>query len=243
MSKDSPRITYLKSLLRLEEQRSALQQELQTVLAEISQLSAALSLPATSKAPAAAPSVAKRPTAPRGRRRGRAARGALKARILELLQAAGKAGTKVTDIAATLGTKPVNIHAWFHSTGRKVKGLRKVGRGRYALAVESAAAEPAPAEAVPAKPAKRARRVKRARRAKQAKPAAAKARRKPGRRGALKAQILSALKAAGKSGVSLKELTTQTKTPYRNLSIWFATTGKRTPGVKKLSPGVYTLKA
>jgi hypothetical protein len=57
--------------------------------------------------------------------------GALKDSILAALQKAGDEGLAVKDLAAALGVKSRNIHVWFSSTGRKVKGLTKVGAGRW----------------------------------------------------------------------------------------------------------------
>ena len=58
-------------------------------------------------------------------------RGALKDSILAALQKAGGEGLAVQDLAAALGVKSQNIHVWFSSTGRKVKGVTKVGAGRW----------------------------------------------------------------------------------------------------------------
>ena len=58
-------------------------------------------------------------------------RGALKDSILAALQKAGGEGLAVKDLAAALGVKSQNIHVWFSSTGRKVKGVTKVGAGRW----------------------------------------------------------------------------------------------------------------
>ncbi len=61
-----------------------------------------------------------------------AAKGALKAAIIELLKGAGSAGLTVKEIAARLKAKPGNIHVWFSSTGKRVKEINKVGTGQYA---------------------------------------------------------------------------------------------------------------
>ena len=58
-------------------------------------------------------------------------RGALKDSILAALQKAGGAGLAVKDLSAALGVKAQNLHVWFSSTGRKVKGITKVGAGRW----------------------------------------------------------------------------------------------------------------
>lgn len=61
-----------------------------------------------------------------------AAKGTLKAAIIELLKGAGSAGLTVKEIAARLNAKPGNIHVWFSSTGKRVKEINKVGTGQYA---------------------------------------------------------------------------------------------------------------
>ena len=58
-------------------------------------------------------------------------RGALKDSILAALQKAGGAGLAIKDLSAALGVKAQNLHVWFSSTGRKVKGITKVGAGRW----------------------------------------------------------------------------------------------------------------
>ena len=60
-------------------------------------------------------------------------RGQLKENVISTLKEAGKTGITVREIAEKLGTKPVNIHAWFHSTGKKVKGIQKVDGGKYRI--------------------------------------------------------------------------------------------------------------
>jgi hypothetical protein len=61
-----------------------------------------------------------------------AAKGTLKAAIIELLKGAGSAGLTVKEVAARLKAKPGNIHVWFSSTGKRVKEINKVGTGQYA---------------------------------------------------------------------------------------------------------------
>jgi hypothetical protein len=59
-------------------------------------------------------------------------RGALKDSILAALQKADGAGIPIKELSRTLGVKAPNLHVWFSSTGRKVKGVTKVGAGRWA---------------------------------------------------------------------------------------------------------------
>jgi hypothetical protein len=56
----------------------------------------------------------------------------LKEPLLKALSAAGASGVKVKDLAAQLKVKPGNIFSWFYTTGKKIKGIKKVGEARYA---------------------------------------------------------------------------------------------------------------
>ena len=63
--------------------------------------------------------------APRRRRK-------LKERLLKALEAAGKEGLSVKDLAANLKAKPTSVSVWFYTTGKKIKGIKKIGPARYA---------------------------------------------------------------------------------------------------------------
>jgi hypothetical protein len=52
--------------------------------------------------------------------------------ILAHLTKAGKAGSSVKELAAATGAKVASIAVWLYTAGKKVKGLRKVARGRFA---------------------------------------------------------------------------------------------------------------
>jgi hypothetical protein len=67
---------------------------------------------------------------PKTRRRRR--RAALKDGLLKKLQAAGKDGLTIKDLAAGLKAKPASVSVWFYTTGKKVKGIKKVGKARFA---------------------------------------------------------------------------------------------------------------
>jgi len=71
------------------------------------------------------------PTKRRGPRRGRR-RAALKDGLLKTLQAAGKDGLSVKELAASLKAKPASVSVWFYTTGKKIKGIKKVGKARFA---------------------------------------------------------------------------------------------------------------
>ena len=58
--------------------------------------------------------------------------GKLKERLLKALDAAGKEGLTVKDLAATLRAKPTSVSVWFYTTGKKLKGIKKIGPAHYA---------------------------------------------------------------------------------------------------------------
>jgi hypothetical protein len=56
----------------------------------------------------------------------------LKEPLLKALSAAGSSGVTVKELAAKLKVKPGNIFSWFYTTGKKIKGINKVGEAKYA---------------------------------------------------------------------------------------------------------------
>lgn len=210
MSSSNPRIDRLKVMLGLEEKRVALQQQLDAIQKQLAALKDRLfdDTPVTAAKPAV-----------KTGRKGRAQRGALKEQIVSALQAAGNTGVRVTELAAALGTKAANVHAWFHSTAKSVPGIVKISGGHYRLDSGKAAA------------------------AKAAKPTKAKGRKKGkgAKRGELTSKIQAALAAAGKNGLSIKDLADKVGAKYRNVSVWLVTTGKNFPKIKKTGPAHYRL--
>jgi len=84
----------------------------------------------------AQPSAPKRkPRAQRASGKGskKAPRGTLKPAILAALQDAPKDGLSVTEVADRIGAKRNTVNVWFYTTGKKVKELKKVSKGRFAL--------------------------------------------------------------------------------------------------------------
>jgi hypothetical protein len=67
----------------------------------------------------------------------------------------------------------------------------------------------------------------------------------PGRRrvqrGALKEKIVQALRAAGKKGVTIRELSDKLGVRSANLYVWFNGTGKNVRGIKKIGVARYRL--
>ncbi len=56
----------------------------------------------------------------------------LKEPLLKTLKSAGSSGITVKELAAKWKVKPGNIFSWFYTTGKKIKGISKVGEARYA---------------------------------------------------------------------------------------------------------------
>ena len=56
----------------------------------------------------------------------------LKQPLLKLLKKAGSSGVTVKELANKLKVKPGNIFSWFYTTGKKIKGINKVGEAKYA---------------------------------------------------------------------------------------------------------------
>ena len=70
----------------------------------------------------------------RGRRRRRVR---LKETLLKALESAGKAGLTVKELAEHLGAKRSSVSVWFYTTGKKIKGIKKVGKARFAYVPSS----------------------------------------------------------------------------------------------------------
>jgi hypothetical protein len=72
----------------------------------------------------------------RPRVRGRRRRGGLKEGLLKALEAAGKEGITVKELAASLKANPASVSVWFYTTGKKIKGIKKVGKAKFAYVTE-----------------------------------------------------------------------------------------------------------
>ncbi len=115
----------LRSLLNLAEKREKLRGELNAITAKINAIySGNLKLDSGRKAKAVTP---KKKSGKQGRR------GAVKDAVIAALKEAGEKGTGVKELSHKLGIKNSNLHVWFATTGKTIKGLKKVGPGQYAL--------------------------------------------------------------------------------------------------------------
>ena len=219
------RIELFKKAMSIEKERAALQGRLDQLLARLEHIKRALfsslsgvTVPIAAKAAAVTRKAA--PAAPKGRAR----RGELRQRILDALAVAGKAGMRVRDLAATIGAKPEALHSWFQFARKRIRAIRKAGKGRYRLAGAVPEAAPAPKRAQKTKPAPAARKSK------------------GNQRGQLTNAIHAELKAAGKAGAHVGDMAKKLGINPRNLFVWFATTGKKFKAVKKHGPGHYRLQ-
>lgn len=232
-------IDTLKEMIALEQQRASVQSSLASILARLDQLKQQLftdtPAPKAATPKAATPKTTTTPSAPkvtRGRRKNRARRGALASLVLAHLRSVGSTGSKVREVAEALSMKPANIHSWFHAAIKSGKGITKNAAGRYVLTGGAAAEAPVAKKPAPAPSAKKTRGVR------------ASAGKKPGARGSrgpLREQIEAALKAAGKEGLPVKSIADKIGANARNIYVWFATTGKKNPAIKKVGPGHYSM--
>jgi len=62
---------------------------------------------------------------------------------------------------------------------------------------------------------------------------------KPSPRAPVKERIIQSLKAAGKSGATIKDLAKKLGKSYGNISVWFHTTGRAVKEIKKVEPGKF----
>src|SRR5262249_16017905 len=133
--------------LTLEKQRQALNCEIDTIVERLNSLSKSLfaagmpAIPSSNAAPSAQAArrgrparraVVAKPATKKGKAK-RSSRGELKSRVYAALQSAGASGVYVNDLAKSLGTKPVNIHAWFHAALKRYPNIHKIAGGHYRL--------------------------------------------------------------------------------------------------------------
>jgi hypothetical protein len=231
---NNPRIGLYREAMSLEDQRARLQTELERITSRLNAVQSQLFDVESSVAVASSSAASSASSASTGgrRSRGRSRRGELKAKVLQALVAAGSSGLRVKDLAATLGTKPANIYAWFQTAPKRIPQIKKIGEAHYRLEgslAQKHLAGPAPkvAKAPKAAPAKRGKRSTRP----------------LSKRGELASRILAALKSAGKEGLKVRQLADKLGVKYKNLFIWFATTGKKNKAIKKVGEAHYRLDA
>ena len=153
--------TDLKNLVKLSEQKDAIQAKLDSINAKID--SAVAGKSGSAKAVLIKAKVGKKASG----------RSNLKGLITEFLKSAEGATVPVKELASKLGIKNQSVHVWFNTTGKKIEEIKKVGAGAYAWITApltpEPAAKPKKVKKAPAKKAKTAPKV-----AKVKKPAKAK---------------------------------------------------------------------
>ncbi len=232
MSNKPPQVENLRAMLALHEKRSQVQQQLDAIDAQLATLQQ--NLTSGSYAPSRAPVARATAPAPVTRKRGggrrkSTRRGQLRDKIFAALESAGKSGVTVRGLADSLGVPTANIYAWFHAAIKRYSQIKKLDGAHYRLEGSSPLT-------VPAKTAAPAKRSKPAAKAGAAKP---KAKGKKGGRGELKSRILDTLAKAGHGGMTVKDLSQKVGANYKNVQVWFATTGKKVQGLKKIAPAKY----
>lgn len=234
MKDTNPRITLYKEAMALEEKRASLHSQIEEVLRKLADINGKLfdTVASSSATPSTSPVLAApRSVTPRASLTGkRARRGELKTQLLRALAAAGSTGISVKEITATTGAKATSVHSWLQAA-RKQYPIKRLSQGLYRLdggvPVETSAAAEAPAAKKsgrgPGRPSKRSTRPL-------------------SKRGELMSKIMSELQAAGSAGVKIPDLADKFGVKRKNLFIWFATTGRRNPAIKKMGESHYRLE-
>ena len=102
-------------------------EEKETLQRRLSDIDQALGGGSSASPAAGAPTKTRKTRVTGGKRQ---KRGQLKESIVALLKGAGKGGLAVKDIASRLKVKPVNVHTWFATTGKKIAEIRNVNGQR-----------------------------------------------------------------------------------------------------------------
>lgn len=120
----------LKQLVRLSERKEALIAQIQEIDREMIRVQDKFGIPSRDgdqRAPVTVSHFRSRPA------RRRSKRGALKAKIIRALRAAGKKGTTIGELSKKLKVPSANLYVWFNGTGKSVSGIRKIGVAKYQL--------------------------------------------------------------------------------------------------------------
>jgi len=120
MSLNDLSVAQLQQILVLIQQKERLQKELALIESTLFALE--------SSYPQAVPSE------PKTNKRNRRKSAPLKVAIVAALEGAGKAGLTADDIAKQTGCKKASIAVWLYTSGKKTKQVKKLGRGRFAIA-------------------------------------------------------------------------------------------------------------
>lgn len=150
-------------------------------------------------------------------------RGELRDKLIEALVAAGSSGVSVKALSVALNIKAANLHSWFHSALKRYSHIRKTAPGWYQLQSDGITAPVAKRmrqDHHPVKTSKKRMRTK---------------------KGAVARKILDLLRQAGPGGLSVGTIAERIHSHYRNIHVWFSSTGKKYPHLEKIGRGIYRL--
>ncbi|MEI6714550.1 MAG: hypothetical protein WCO60_12405 [Verrucomicrobiota bacterium] len=150
-------------------------------------------------------------------------RGELRDQLIEALVAAGSSGVSVKALSVALNIKAANLHSWFHSALKRYSHIRKTAPGWYQLQSGEITAPVAKRMRQDHHPVKTSRKRMRT------------------KKGAVARKILDLLKEAGPAGLSVRAIAERIHSHYRNIHVWFSSTGKKYPYLEKIGRGVYRL--
>ena len=122
----------LAQLIGLVKEKESLQEQLDRVNSSLEALESGGTVPKRRGRKPGRPAKAGKVGRPPGKTGKRGKR--LKTPLLKLLKNAGSGGITVKELAAKLKVKPNNVFSWFYTTGKKVKGITKVGEAKYSYA-------------------------------------------------------------------------------------------------------------
>ncbi|MEN3370951.1 MAG: hypothetical protein V7609_3094 [Verrucomicrobiota bacterium] len=117
----------LRKMVKLSERKEALMSQIQ----ELDRQMAALQQPPGERSEAKSRIRSFRRSSGMKRNETRTPRGELKAKIIGALRAAGGPGATIQELSEKLKVKPANLYVWFNGTGRKTRGVKKLGPARY----------------------------------------------------------------------------------------------------------------
>jgi hypothetical protein len=121
----------LRQLVRLSERKEALMAQIQEIDRQMVRVQSRFGVPSLSAKQGATVTVSR--AVSRQTRHRRSTRGALKEKILQALSIAGKQGATIRELSTKLSVPPANLYVWFNGTGKKVRGLKKIGVAKYRL--------------------------------------------------------------------------------------------------------------
>ncbi len=114
-------------LVELIKRKEQLQAKLAQIDAELQSIELGSPLPKKRGRKPGRPRASAGAAKPKIRKRGKR----LKDGLLKELEVVGSAGITVKELSTKLNVKPGNIFSWFYTTGKKIKGIKKVGEAKY----------------------------------------------------------------------------------------------------------------